>query len=208
MRRSIMCPGRYRGGEGDDPARFRKLNVDGSLALLAAARSAGVTRAVVLSSRAVFGASIEGLDRRRRSGRRPTPHYGAAKAALEAFVRSAGAEGWPIAALRPTGVYGIVAPVERSKWFDLVSDVIDGVAVPARAGTEVHGDDVASAVWALLAAPPERVAGRMFNCCDIVVSNRDIVRLVHEFAGTSGPVPEEGDRRRASCARTRWQRSA
>ena len=107
--------------------------------------------------------------------------------------RRAGAEGWPVAALRPTGVYGIVAPVERSKWFKLVSDVIDGVAVPPRAGTEVHGDDVASAVWTLLSAPPDRVAGRMFNCSDIVVTNRDIARLVQKFAGTGGPLPEEGD---------------
>ena len=38
-------PGRYRGGEGDDPPRFWQLNVDGSVALLAAAREAGVARA-------------------------------------------------------------------------------------------------------------------------------------------------------------------
>jgi nucleoside-diphosphate-sugar epimerase len=185
-------PGRYRGGEGDDPVRFRKVNVDGSLALLAAARSAGVGRSVVLSSRAVFGRDVDGSigDDDPVS---PDTHYGAAKAALEDFVRSAGADGWPVAALRPTGVYGIVAPVERSKWFSLVNDVIDGVAAPARAGTEVHGDDVASAVWALLTAPPNQVAGRTFNCSDIVIANRDIVRLVHKFAGIGGPVPEAGD---------------
>jgi nucleoside-diphosphate-sugar epimerase len=185
-------PGRYRGGEGGDPARFRKVNVDGSLALLAAARSADVGHAVVLSSRAVFGASLEGPigDDDPVS---PDTHYGAAKAALEDFARSAGAEGWPIAALRPTGVYGIVAPVERSKWFSLINDVIDGVAAPERAGTEVHGDDLASAVWELLSAAPGRVAGRVFNCSDIVVTTRDIVRLVHKFSGTSGPVPKEGD---------------
>lgn len=184
--------GRYRGGEGDDPARFRKVNVDGGLALLAAARSAGVVRSVVLSSRAVFGRDVDGSigDDDPIS---PDTHYGAAKAALEAYVRSAGADGWPVAALRPTGVYGIVAPVERSKWFSLVNDLIDGVAVPERAGTEVHGDDVASAAWALLTAPPNQVAGRTFNCSDIVIANRDIVRLVHKFAGIGGPVPEAGD---------------
>jgi nucleoside-diphosphate-sugar epimerase len=140
----------------------------------------------------VFGTSVEGPigDDDPVS---PDTEYGAAKVALEDYVRSSGAEGWPIAALRPTGVYGIVAPIERSKWFSLVNDVIDGVAVPARAGTEVHGDDVASAAWALLSAPPEQVTGRSFNCSDIVVSNRDIAGLVHKFAGKSGAVPEEGD---------------
>ena len=86
------------------------------------------------------------------------------------------ADGWPVAALRPTGIYGMVEPAERSKWFSLVRDALDGEAVAPRAGTEVHGDDVASAAWTLLHAPPEQVAGRAFNCSDIVVSHRDIVR--------------------------------
>lgn len=184
-------PGWYRGGEGDDPERFRKVNIDGSLALLTAAREAGVAGAVILSSRAVFGRRVEGPigDDDPVS---PDSRYGAAKAALEDFVRKTGAEGWPVTALRPTGVYGIVEPVERSKWFSLVNDVIDGVAVPERAGTEVHGSDVASATWTLLSVPPERIAGRAFNCSDIVISHRDIARLVHKFANITGPLPAEG----------------
>ena len=184
-------PGRYRGGEGEDPARFLNANVDGSLALLAAARKAGVGRAVVISSRAVFGRSVDGSigDDDPVS---PDTHYGAAKAALEDFVRRVGAEGFPIAALRPTGVYGVVEPVERSKWFSFVNDVLGDVAVPERVATEVHGTDVAGATWLLLTSPPERVAGRAFNCSDIVVSNREIVRLVQQLTGKSGPLPEEG----------------
>ena len=103
------------------------------------------------------------------------------------------AKGWPVAALRPTGIYGIVEPIERSKWFSLINDVLDGKPVNARAGTEVHGDDVANATWALLQARPDLVAGRAFNCSDIVVAHSDIVRLVHKIAGTSGPAPEEGE---------------
>ena len=45
-------PGAYRGGEGDDPARFRRLNLDGTRALFDAA---GGARVVFLSSRAVYG---------------------------------------------------------------------------------------------------------------------------------------------------------
>jgi len=111
-------PGRYRGGEGDDPARFWRLNVDGSVALLKTARKAGVKRAVVFSSRAVFGTNQTGpiADDAEPS---PDTHYGSAKAELETFVRKF-AKDWPVAALRPTCVYGIVVPVERSKWFSLV----------------------------------------------------------------------------------------
>jgi nucleoside-diphosphate-sugar epimerase len=186
------APGRYRGGEGDNPAEFRRFNIDGSLGLLNAARRAGVQRVVVLSSRAVFGRHIEGLigdD----DPVTPDTEYGAAKVVLEDYVRKSAADGWPIAAIRPTGVYGIVAPIERSKWFDLVANAIAGTQAPARSGTEVHGSDVANAIFALLSASPSRMSGRMFNCGDIVVSNREIVRLVQKYKGADGPLPDEGD---------------
>ncbi len=182
-------PGRYRRGEGDDLPRYLRTNVGESLALAMAARAAGVRRCVVISSRAVFGTEHLGPipDGARVS---PDTNYGAAKAALEAFVQCWGGEGWPIAALRPTGIYGMVMPVENSKWFDLVGRALRGEAIAPRSGSEVHGADVAQAVWRLLTADPAAVAGRMFNCSDIVVSTRDIVRLAHRSAGTSGPLPD------------------
>lgn len=184
------APGRYRGGEADDLARYLRINVGGSLALLAAARDAGVGRCVVLSSRAVFGRSGPGLAVADDARVSPDTHYGASKVALEAFVRSWGAEGWPIAALRPTGVYGMIAPPERSKWFGIVAAALKGETVEARAGTEVHGRDVADAVWRLLRAEVDEVAGRAFNCSDLVVSTRDVVALAHRFAGVDGPLPD------------------
>lgn len=183
--------GRYRGGEGDDLPRYLRVNVGGSLALLAAARTAGVRRCVVLSSRAVFGAWPAESPLPDEARVRPDTNYGAAKAALEAFVEGWGfGEGWPIAALRPTGVYGTTVPVEKSKWFELVGGALRGEAVAARAGSEVHGRDVADAAWRLLNAEAGAIAGRAFNCSDIVVSTRDVVRLAHKIAGTSGPLPE------------------
>ena len=187
------APGRYRGGEGADLQRFLDANVGGSLALLAAARAAGVDRCVVISSRAVFGRSAGSGPFNDDAPACPDTHYGAAKAALEAFVSSWGrGEGWAVAALRPTGVYGVVAPAERSKWFGLVGRALRGEAVPARCGTEVHGRDVAEAVWRLLRADPTEIAGRAFNCSDIIVSHRDIVLLVQQIAGVAGPLPEAG----------------
>jgi nucleoside-diphosphate-sugar epimerase len=188
------APGRYRGGEGDDLAKHLRTNVGGGLALLATARAAGVSRCVVLSSRAVFGAWT-------RVGRipdeerpRPDTAYGASKAALEAFVESWGkGEGWPVAAIRPTGVYGVVEPVETSKWHGLVAALLRREPIRPRAGTEVHGRDVAEAVWRLLTVPPELVAGRMFNCGDIVVQHQDIARQVYRFTDMSGPLPDTAE---------------
>ena len=181
-------PNLYRGGEGDDLAENLRRNVGGSLALLAMARRAGVKRAVVLSSRAVFGASVSGpiADDTLAA---PDTHYGASKVALEAFAKSFARQGFPVAVLRPTGIYGLVAPAEKSKWFALVGRALRGEPVEARAGTEVHGGDVAASVWKLLTADAEKVAGRAFNCSDIVVSTRDIVEAVQTIAGVSGPLP-------------------
>ena len=184
-------PGRYRRGEGEDLPHYLRTNVGGSLALLATARAASIRRCVVLSSRAVFGAEASDGRIADDDPVHPDTNYGAAKVALEAFVRSWGrGEGWPVAALRPTGVYGMVVPAEKSKWFDLVARALRLESIEPRAGSEVHGRDVAEAVWRLLQADREAVAGRVFNCSDIVVSTRDIVRLTHRFAGLSGPLPE------------------
>jgi nucleoside-diphosphate-sugar epimerase len=194
-------PGRYRGGEGDDLPRFLSTNVGGSLHLLAAARAAGLGRCVVLSSRAVFdGRTAEGPIGDAEPVW-PVTNYGAAKAALESFVQVWGGEGWPVAALRPTGVYGVTEPVENSKWFGLVSQALRGEPVPPRAGGEVHGRDVADAVWRIATAEPFRVAGRMFNCSDIVVSARELVEIVHKLAGVSGPLPDPSPppRNRMDC---------
>ena len=111
-------PGRFRRGEGDDLHGFLRKNVAGSLELLAQARQSGVGRAVVLSSRAVYGRQPPGTALTENMAVRPDTHYGAAKAALEAFVSSlAGQDGWPACALRLTGVYGLVVPVDDQQSF-------------------------------------------------------------------------------------------
>jgi nucleoside-diphosphate-sugar epimerase len=186
------APGRYRGGEGGDLAASLMKNVGGGLALLAEAQAAGLARAIVASSRAALDGHVaEGLvgDDALPA---PTTHYGAAKAALEAFGASFSADGFPVAAIRPTGIYGFRQPPEKSKWWDLVGQALRGETVPARSATEVHGADVAMAVLALLAAPAERIAGRAFNLSDMVVSNREILELVQKEAGVAGPLPEAG----------------
>jgi nucleoside-diphosphate-sugar epimerase len=183
-------PGRFRRGEGDDLPHYVKINVGGSLALLAMAREAGVRRCVVLSSRAVFGRAGPAAPVGDDDPVSPDTNYGASKAALEVFVRVWGAEGWPIAALRPTGVYGMVVPAGKTKWFDVVSQALAGEPVEPRTSTEVHGRDVADSVWRLMQVDTAEMAGSTFNCSDIVVSTRDIVSLAHRFTGAAGPLPE------------------
>ena len=184
-------PGLYRGGEGDDVEGFWRTNLLGGLRLLQTANGRQVGRIVVLSSRAVFGRPSK---TRVGDDHLPSPdtHYGAHKVALEGL-----ASVYPrTTCIRPTGVYGITHPSSRSKWFDMARDVMAGRPITsARTSTEVHGDDVAAAVWLLLTAGDADVSGRSFNCSDLVVSTREIAERMYAAHGIAGgarpPLPKE-----------------
>src|SRR5262249_18711494 len=122
----------------------------------------------------------------------PTSHYGAHKAALEAFVHSYGlGQGWPICALRPTGIYGLAHAAQASRWYDLVGQVLRGEPVATqKGGKEVHAADVARAVALLLNADATAVAGQSFDCYDRYVSEQDVARIVKELTGSQSEVAD------------------
>ena len=183
-------PGRYRGGEGDDLDFWLDANLSGTLRLLTAARDAAVEPFLFLSSRAVFSRTEPGRVLDESHPVSPDTHYGAYKVAVEAFLQSfAKTDGMRTVSLRATGVYGRTWPVERSKWWDLVTAVLDGETITqVRAGTEVHGHDVARVVWALLTQPGTGID--VIHLSDLVVSTRDVVRLARHFSNISGPLPD------------------
>lgn len=185
-------PGRYRGGEGDDLSGYLRANLQAGVELMQKAREANVTRLVLMSSRAVFGQpSPPGfwVD----DDTRPVPdtHYGALKVALEAHASAfAAVDGVCFSSLRPTGVYGVTYPLERTRWLDLALKMIRGERLPpARLATEVHGRDVATAVWLLLSAPPDEVIGRAFNCSDLTVDTRDVMAALAARLGIRRGLP-------------------
>lgn len=113
-----------------------------------------------------------------------TSHYGAHKAAIEKFVHSYGqGQGFPICALRPTGIYGLDEPATDSKWFELVQAVVRGEPVQCRrGGKEVHAADVAKAIGILLTADPAAITGEAFNCYDMYISDWDVATLAKSFS--------------------------
>jgi nucleoside-diphosphate-sugar epimerase len=118
----------------------------------------------------------------------PKSHYGAHKAALEKFVHSYGlGQGWPICALRPTGIYGLAHPPENSKWFGLVQKIARGEDVEcSRGGKEVHAADVAKAVAILLTA--DGIAGEAYSCYDRYVSEFDVANIAKELTGSGSQI--------------------
>jgi len=179
--------GGFRGGEGD-LVKFVEKNVVGTIRLVEAARAVGVERFVFISTCAVHEKILDDRPLDETHPLWATSHYGAHKGAIEKFVHSYGlGEGYPICALRPTGVYGIAHPIEDSRWFDLVSAVVRSEPVTCEGGgKEVHAADVAKAARILLSA--EGIAGEAFNCYDRYVSQHEVATIAKRLSGSPSQI--------------------
>lgn len=187
-------PGRYRGGEGDAPADFVRFNLDGSVALFEAAKKAGVQRAVFLSSRAVYGTQPPGAVLTEETVPTPDTLYGEVKLQAETALAALAGPAFATASLRATGVYGPPGPGQAHKWSDLLADYLDGRPVAPRCGTEVHGDDLASAVRRVIEGGIGSGA-EVFNVSDILVDRRDILAIVAQEMGRPPSLPAAADAR-------------
>jgi nucleoside-diphosphate-sugar epimerase len=179
-------PGRYRGGEGDDPARFRRLNLDGTRRLFDAV---GGARIVFLSSRAVYGDHRRAQLLEETDPPEPDSLYGEVKLEAERAIGDRGAS------LRATGVYG----GRPHKWQDLFASYLRGDPVTPRRATEIHGQDIASAVLALLAD----VRTGAFNASDLLLDRHDLLSRVQAVTGCPHPPPPPADGRPPGVMATR-----
>jgi len=171
---------------------FLETNFMGTIRLIESAYRAGIKRFVHVSSCSVHETILSDRPLDETHPLWPSNHYGAHKAALEAFVSSYGrGKGWPICAVRPTGIYGFDRPATRSKWQALVGKVVRGEPIAsAKGGKEVHADDVAKAIQLMLDADAGRVAGEVFNCFDRYVSEQEVAKIAKELSGSGSEIAE------------------
>ncbi len=195
---------RFIGGEGDLP-QFVEKNIVGTIRLIETAYRARLSRFVFISTCAVHDKILDDRPLDETHPLWPASHYGAHKAALEAFVHSYGlGHDFPICALRPTGIYGLDHPARQSKWFDLVATVARGEDVTCRrGGKEVHAADVARAAALLLTA--EGVSGEAYNCYDRYISEFEVATLARALAGSRGTVQGDASAPRHQIVTTKLQ---
>jgi nucleoside-diphosphate-sugar epimerase len=165
-------------GPGDDERPYRRVNVEGTRALLERSREAGVRRFVFVSSVKVLGEGGDSIiddD----SPARPRSAYGRTKLEAERLVLEGGYVPEQVV-LRPTLVYG---PGVKGNLLSMIAAVDAGRFPPARRLTNrrsmVHVDDLVRA--ALGAARKEAVVGRCFIVSDgVQYSTRRIYEIVCE----------------------------
>ncbi|AKO99733.1 UDP-glucose 4-epimerase (plasmid) [Marinovum algicola DG 898] len=179
-------PGRYRGGEGDDPEGFVRANLDGSRALFEAARQAAVRRVIFVSSRAVYGGHPPGTELSEALPPRPDTLYGQVKWQAEQALADMASESFRPAVLRATGVYG---PGPAHKWQRLFAEFHAGQEIAPRRSTELHGADLARALRLLLASD----ATGPFNASDILLDRHDLLTRVARLTGTRHKPPAPSD---------------
>jgi nucleoside-diphosphate-sugar epimerase len=189
------------------PQRLRaRVNLEGTANALAAARQAGASRIVHLSSLVVYGHTDDGdLDEtapRRSMG----DAYSASKVKAERRALAAAADGLPVTVLQPTAVYGPWGGV----WTSSVLTSLATGRVPLVDGgrglaNTVYVDDLVDAM--LLAAVRPEAVGEAF-----LVSSAEPVtwrELYEGFSAVLGvddrTVPMPADEAIAHYRRRRWQ---
>ncbi|MBO3761917.1 NAD(P)-dependent oxidoreductase [Ciceribacter sp. L1K22] len=182
--------GRYRGGEGDDPLGFNRRNFENSVRLFEGARRAGVRRCVFFSSRAVYDGIDSGSPLAESVRLSPASLYGQVKLSAERALAELAAPGFVGASLRVTGVYGHMRP---NKWDGIIDRYLAGETVSSRAGSEVHGQDVALAVRLMLESDAGKVSRQSFNVSDIVTDTHEILSVVSQVVGCPHPLPAPSD---------------
>ena len=178
------------------------INVDASLGLLEAARAADVGRFVFASSNAVIG----GHPPPAHEGLVPFPvsPYGAAKAAIEAYLRAYGeAFGLTSVSLRFANAYGPWSAHKTSVVAAFVKAYLAGGPLRIYGTGEqtrdyVYVDDLTAMVLACLAAPAGRIAGEVFQVgTGVETSLRSLADTLFAVGGAEVPIesapPSPGD---------------
>ena len=183
-------PGKFRGGEGDDPHGFIQQNAEGTQLLFEAAKESGVKQCVFLSSRAVYTDTGNWTVLSEASETQPESLYGQVKLMGEEALKLLCDGDFRGSVLRATGIYGCPPGLSEHKWTELFRRFENGEEIAPRHGTEIHGEDLAGAVALLLEKRP--VIGspfEVYNVSDLLLDRQDLLTRYARHKNIAAAVP-------------------
>jgi dihydroflavonol-4-reductase len=168
-----------------NPHEFREVNVNGTEAVLTAAKRAGVGRIIHFSSIGVLGAVKSGDMADEDYPAAPRTLYDRTKFAAEKAARLAAADGLDVVIVRPGWVYG---PGDRRTFKFIRAVCCRKFALIAGAPgrqTPVYIDDLVAG--ALLAAEKERSGAIYHLAGDEILTPAEMTAIVAAACGVAGP---------------------
>jgi dihydroflavonol-4-reductase len=171
-----------------DEAAMRRVNIDGTLALLRAAAAAGVERSIYTSSVAALGLTADGSPADETTVIKPGHHIGAYKKSkydAEQAVRALAAAGQNIVIVNPTAPVG-PGDVKPTPTGQMILDAACG-KMPAYVDTGLnvaHVDDVAAGH---LLALEKGMAGEVYILGSENLMLRELLALVAGAVGRTPP---------------------
>jgi len=171
---------------GDGPNL--QLNVLGSLLLLEAARVAGVSQFIFVSSVAVYHEILQDRKLDESHPTWPSSIYGAYKAAVEPHLKAYHVTyGMNTSSWRPAAIYGVDPHLFRSQWYDLIKTAKEGGTIDTPHGGKItHVQDVADALN--FALGDASVGGQFYNLVDGYMYWQGAAELAKEITGSAATI--------------------
>lgn len=150
-----------------DPDLGRSINLDAFVPLVRASKEAGVKRFIYASSSSVYGVK-EGVEVTEELSREPLTDYSRFKAECEDLLEKERERGFVCVTVRPATVCGY-SPRQR---LDVVVNILTNLGyhkneISVFGGDQlrpnIHIGDMANVYLLLLAAPAEKIDGKVFN---------------------------------------------
>lgn len=183
-----------------NPELGTSVNYDATLRLVERANNGGVRRFIYASSSSVYGVKPDGVDVTEDLALEPLTDYSRFKADCEKAVLCAQSPEFTATVIRPATLCGY-APRLR---LDLIVNILTANAVhrreiPVFGGAQrrpnLHIKDMVRAYLAVLDAPPELVAGQVFNVGAENATVLELAECVQAICGGELKVTETNDPR-------------
>jgi len=169
-----------------------KVNLNGTLDLLEAAKKARIKQVVFMSACAVFGEILPTVSEENPLNEdhpvRPASLYGSIKSSIESFLfQYQRSRAFDINIIRPVAIYGVKPQIDKSEWFQTIDYLATNYNVDLKGSTKyVSVDSVVQSIEKVLGN--RAVAGKIFHLIDGFIHNLELGEMIVELVDSFGEI--------------------